>query len=48
MYGERTAGRFKEMWTLTQGEEAAQRYANSDARLPEDLEAWVNEGYETL
>jgi hypothetical protein len=46
LYGERTAARFKEMWTLTQGPEAAARYASSTAELPEDLEAWVEEGYE--
>ncbi len=27
---------------------AAERYASSDAKLPEDLEVWVNEGYEAL
>jgi hypothetical protein len=48
LYGEQTAARFKEMWTLTQGPEAAARYASSKAELPEDLEAWVDEGYETL
>ncbi len=48
LYDERTAGHFKEMWTQTQGAEAAERYANSDADIPEDLEAWVNEGYESL
>jgi hypothetical protein len=44
LYDERTAASFKEMWTATQGAEAAERYASSDAELPEDLEAWVNEG----
>ena len=48
LYGERTAALFKQMWTETQGREAAERYASSDAELPEDLEAWVNEGYEAL
>jgi hypothetical protein len=48
LYGERTAGLFKQMWTETQGREAAERYASSKAELPEDLEAWVNEGYEAL
>jgi hypothetical protein len=48
LYGERTAGMFKQMWTETQGREAAERYASSTAELPEDLEAWVNEGYEAL
>ena len=45
LYSERTAGHFKQMWTETQGAEAAQRYANSDAEIPENLEQWVNEGY---
>ena len=36
------------MWTATQGAQAAERYANSTAELPEDLEQWVNEGYESL
>jgi hypothetical protein len=48
LYGERTAGLFKQMWTETQGREAAERYASSKAELPEDLEAWVNEGAEAL
>jgi hypothetical protein len=48
LYGERTAALFKQMWTETQGAEAAERYASSDADLPEDLELWVNQGYEAL
>ncbi len=48
LYSERTAAHFKQMWTETQGAEAANRYASSTAELPEDLERWVNEGYETL
>ena len=48
LYDNRTAELFKEMWTVGQGAEAAQRYANSDAELPDDLEQWVNEGFETL
>ncbi len=48
LYGERSANLFKEMWAGTQGAEAAERYANSQAELPEDLELWVNEGYEEL
>ena len=48
LYGERSAKLFKQMWTETQGSEAAERYANSDAVLPQDLERWVNEGYEAL
>ncbi|HKJ25079.1 MAG TPA: ferritin-like domain-containing protein [Myxococcota bacterium] len=48
LYSERTASHFKAMWTATQGAEAAERYASSDAEIPEDLEAWVNEGHESL
>ena len=48
LYDERSAELFKEMWASTQGAEAATRYANSDAELPDDLEHWVNEGYESL
>jgi len=48
LYSDKTASYFKGMWTATQGAEAAERYANSDVELPEDLELWVNEGYETL
>ena len=44
LYGERTAANFKQMWTETQGAEAAERYADSTAELPEDLERWVEEG----
>ena len=48
LYSERTAANFKQMWVESQGSEAAERYANSTAELPADLEAWVNEGYESL
>jgi hypothetical protein len=48
LYSERTAAFFRQMWTETQGAEAAARYASSDAQLPDDLERWVNEGYEAL
>jgi hypothetical protein len=48
LYSERTAAHFKQMWTETQGAEAAERYASSTAELPDDLEAWVNEGYEAI
>ena len=44
LYSERTADQFKQMWTETQGAEAAKRYANSNVDLPGDLERWVNEG----
>jgi len=48
LYSDRIAGHFKEMWTANVGAEAAERLAHSDSRLPDDLEAWVNEGAETL
>jgi rubrerythrin len=48
LYGERLADHFLGMWTETQGRAAAERYAASDASLPDDLERWVNEGYEHL
>ena len=44
LYSERTAGFFKQMWTETQGAEAAERYASSSAELPDDLEQWGMEG----
>ena len=43
-----SAGHFRQMWTETQGPDAAERYTSSDAKLPEELEVWVNEGYEAL
>jgi len=48
LYDARTAEPFKEMWTAGQGARAAERYANADAELPEDLEQRVNRGYEAL
>jgi hypothetical protein len=48
LYSERIAAHFKEMWAANMGAEAAERMANSGAQVPDDLEAWVNEGYETL
>ena len=36
------------MWIETQGEAAAEIYANSNVEVPEDLEQWVNEGVESL
>jgi hypothetical protein len=48
LYDERIASQFKTMWTETQGRDAAERYASSDATLPDDLEEWVNEGYDHL
>ena len=48
LYSERTHEHFKQMWTETQGEAAAEIYSNSDVEVPEDLEQWVNEGVESL
>jgi len=48
LYSERIAGHFKEMWSHNMGADAADRLANANHVVPEDLEAWVNEGYETL
>lgn len=48
IYSERIEGHFKEMWSANMGEEAAERMAANSADLPEDLEVWVNEGYEAL
>ena len=48
LYSERIAGHFREMWTANMGAEAAERMASRSKELPEDLEAWINEGYETL
>ncbi|MCZ6785150.1 MAG: ferritin-like domain-containing protein [Proteobacteria bacterium] len=48
LYSERIAGHFREMWTANMGAEAAEHMASRSKELPEDLEAWVNEGYETL
>jgi rubrerythrin len=48
LYSERTAGHFRQMWTETQGAEAAARYAASDAAVPQDLEAWVDDGAEGI
>lgn len=48
LYDEKTAGYFFQMWSETQGPDAARKYADSDAGLPDDLERWVDEGYEDL
>jgi len=48
LYSERIASHFKEMWAVNLGAETAERLARSPYELPEDLEAWVNEGYEAL
>jgi len=46
LYSDRIAGHFKEMWAANVGAETAERLATSDTQVPEDLEAWVNEGAE--
>ncbi|MGH0035594.1 MAG: ferritin-like domain-containing protein [Myxococcota bacterium] len=48
LYSDRIAGHFREMWEANVGAEAAERMANSKAEIPEDLEAWVDEGAEAL
>jgi len=48
LYSDRIAGHFREMWTANMGAEAAERLARADNSMPEDLEAWVNEGAESL
>ena len=48
LYSDRIAGHFQEMWEANIGKEAAERMAASEATVPEDLEAWVNEGAESL
>jgi hypothetical protein len=47
LYSQRIHGHFQEMWSANMGEETARRLATSEHQVPEDLEAWVNEGYET-
>ncbi|MCG8591536.1 MAG: ferritin-like domain-containing protein [Proteobacteria bacterium] len=48
LYSDRIAEHFKEMWTANVGAETADRLASNVDEVPEDLEAWVNEGYEAL
>jgi len=49
LYSERIHGHFREMFESEFGSErAAQLDASSGVEVPEDLEAWVNEGYESL
>ena len=45
LYSERIQGHFAEMWTANFGAERAKQLAESIVDVPEDLEAWVNEGY---
>ena len=48
LYSERIDGHFAEMFAANFGAEAAGRLRNAMLDLPEDLEVWVNEGYEDL
>jgi P-aminobenzoate N-oxygenase AurF len=48
LFSERIAGHFEEMWTANVGAETAARLMHSGVTLPADLEAWVNEGCESL
>jgi hypothetical protein len=50
LYSERIAGHFQDMWAANLGEQTAQRMAEvaRTLELPDDLEAWVNEGHEAL
>jgi hypothetical protein len=48
LFSERIAGHFQEMWTANMGAETAQQIIDNPAELPQDLEAWINEGYESL
>ncbi len=48
LYSERIHRHFMEMWTANLGEEGAKRIGGALPELPQDLEAWVNEGYEDL
>jgi hypothetical protein len=48
LYSERIEAHFREMWSANIGADSAARLAASHTDVPEDLEAWVNEGYESL
>ncbi len=44
LYSDRIAAHFMDMWVANFGEERAQQLADSISDLPEDLEAWVEQG----
>jgi hypothetical protein len=44
LYSDRIAGHFAAMFQANFGSETGARLANSRTEIPEDLEAWVNEG----
>jgi predicted HAD superfamily phosphohydrolase len=48
LFSDRIAGHFEEMWAANMNPEAARRMATNLGEMPEDLEAWVDEGYEAL
>ena len=48
LFSDRIAGHFEEMWSSNMGAEAARAMRASIGDVPDDLEAWVNEGYEAL
>ena len=47
LYSDRVRGRFDEMFTANLGEDLARQTA-AIPDLPDDLEAWVNKGYENV
>ena len=47
LFSERIEGHFKDMFSANFGEAMAD-FSRDPSHVPEDLEAWVNEGYETL
>lgn len=48
LLSDRIASHFEEMWAANINPEAAREMRDSITDVPEDLEAWVNEGYEAL
>jgi len=48
LLSDRIAGHFEDMWAANINPEAAREMRDSITDVPEDLEAWVNEGYEAL
>ena len=48
LFSERIANHFEEMWAANINPDAARKMRESVTDVPEDLEAWVNEGYESL
>ena len=48
LFSERISGHFEEMWSANINAETARKMVENLGELPDDLEAWVNEGYEAL